>query len=167
MTATPGSLTYAAFNGMLEVFLAELCTILGEVEPGVKDVYRAFQVMKNDPTKQRMPMELFVTGVSPFAAVIQNKDETFITGGGSNGVAFLKSIHLDRHWGQFDPQQKEGMWQFLIQLLTLGGMLMSIPESAMSGVESMAMNILQGGAGFPDPSALANMLQQPPPSVQK
>lgn len=158
----PGGMTYAAFNNMLDVFLSELCTILGDREPGMRDVYAAFKVMTDDPSKQKMPMEMFMMGVSPHARVIQIKDETFITGaGGADQVAFLKSIHLDRHWAEFEPDQKDAMWQFLNQLLFLGTMFMSIPEPAMAAVENVAMNLLRGGGldGL-DPSALFGMLQQ-------
>ncbi len=160
LSVAPGGMTYAAFNSLLDVFLSELCTILGDSEPGMRDVYAAFKLMTNDTAKQKMPMEMFMTGVSPHAEVIRNKDETFITGaGGANQVAFLKSIHLDRHWDEFDPGQKDAMWQFLNQLLFLGTMFMAIPEPAMAAVERVAINLLQGGDI--DPSALLAMFDAP------
>ena len=136
-----------AFNGLLDAFLNELVSILGEKEPAICDTYTAFKIMANDPNlnNRRRPLELFMTKVHPYSNIIQAHDEVFITQHCSQ-IPFLKSMHIEKHWKDFDNDQKAAMWQFLDMLIMIGSTIMAIPAPMMSMVETMAGQLMESGA---------------------
>ena len=156
-----GGLGVAAFNGLMNEFLSQLNTIMGEKEPAIKNACDAFRILARDPKKNRKPMEMFMLKTSPYSEMIENRDELFITKH-CKEIPFLKSIHIDSHWIDFDKGQKDAMWEFLNMLLSIGTMLMTIPESMLHMVEKIAGQILDGGSGSEyDPAQiLSSMIQE-------
>ena len=153
-----------AFNGIMDQWLSQLVQLLVEKQPSIADTYKAFRIMANDPDpqKRRRPMEMFMTKITPHADLLEQRDERLILVHCAQ-IPFLKSINIKQYWADFDDNQRNGMWEFLQMMYSLGSVLMAIPEPAMRMVEQMAGQMVtqmeQDGAGGPNPMAMMSMVQ--------
>ena len=147
----------SAFNDMMGQFLVELHKTLPE-EKGIKKMLTSFDVLKT--TNPRLVVDGFMSGVTPYAGHISDKNEQFILKEIEN-IDFLKELDVKSYWSKLSPNTKEATWQYLQTLYMLGTTIISIPADTLSMIEGLAKDCadkLESGDGDVDQDALMKMI---------
>src|SRR5210317_1034909 len=92
----------SAFNDMMSQFLVELHKTFPD-EKGIKKMLTSFDMLKS--TNPRLVVDGFMNGVTPYAAKISAKDETFLLDEVEN-IEFLKELDIKRYWSKMTPNTK-------------------------------------------------------------
>ena len=85
-----------AFNDMMGQFLVELHKTLPE-EKGIKKMLTSFDLLKT--TNPRLVVDGFMSGVTPYAGHISDKNEQFILKEIEN-IDFLKELDVKSYWSK-------------------------------------------------------------------
>jgi hypothetical protein len=146
-----------AFNDMMAQFLVELHKTFPD-EKGIKKMMTSFDLLKS--TNPRLVVDGFMQGVTPYAAKISAKDETFLLEEMKN-IEFLKELDVAKNWSTMSEGTKGAIWQYLQTLYMLGTTITSIPSETLSMIESIAKDCadkMQNGDGQLDQDALMKMM---------
>ena len=146
-----------AFNDMMGQFLVELHKTLPE-EKGIKKMLTSFDVLKS--TNPRLIVDGYMSGVTPYASRISNKDESFMLNEIEN-IEFLKDLDVKSYWSKLSVNTKEATWQYLQTLYMLGTTITSIPPETLSMIETLAKECadkFENGGGDLDQDALMKMV---------
>lgn len=130
---------FERFNDTMDRFLEELVEIIKE--DGTKEEYeRVTQIhrdflglARNEATK-REPMKLFMAAVGPHNMLINNRDDKFILEI-CNTIPFIKEFNIPKFWHTFEKNDKDGMWDFLNNLVVLGSIQL-VPLNMQDLLES-------------------------------
>jgi hypothetical protein len=143
MQRQPGGMAVNSFNGVMYEFLKQLVELLPE-EGGVKTAFDAFQIMANDPSgdERKKPAVLFMTKAAQYQDLIQGRNDKFITQVAKT-IPFFQGMNIDKHWKNFDNDQKDAMWEFLNMMLMLGTTVLSVPAHMQQAVENLATSMMQ------------------------
>ena len=147
----------AAFNDMLSQFLVELHKTFPD-ETGIKKMITSFEMIK--PTNPNLVVDAFMTGVTPYADKISNKDETFLLTE-IDTIEFLKDLNIKSYWSRMSDSTKAATWQYLQTLYMLGTTIKSIPTETLSMIETIAKECadkMEDNGGEIDQGALMNMM---------
>ena len=147
----------SAFNDMMSQFLVELHKTFPD-EKGIKKMLTSFDMLKS--TNPRLVVDGFMNGVTPYAAKISAKDETFLLDEVEN-IEFLKELDIKRYWSKMTPNTKNATWQYLQTLYMLGTTLTALPDDTLSQIEKIAKGVadqMQDGDGQFDQEALMKMM---------
>jgi hypothetical protein len=99
-------------------------------------------------------------GVTPYAAKISAKDETFLLDE-IETIDFLKELDIKRYWSKMSDGTKGATWQYLQTLYMLGTTIISLPDDTLSQIEKIAKGVasqMQDGEGNIDQDALMKMM---------
>ena len=143
----------SAFNDMMSQFLVELHKTFPD-EKGIKKMLTSFDMLKS--TNPRLVVDGFMNGVTPYAAKISAKDETFLLDEVEN-IEFLKELDIKRYWSKMTPNTKNATWQYLQTLYMLGTTITALPDDTLSQIEKIAKGVadqMQDGDGQFDQEAL-------------
>lgn len=147
--------TVQSFNHMLKSFLAELVDVFPD-EPATKKIelfLATFDTVISGPNS-KMAMNMFMKEVSPHADAITAKDESMF-----DALELPGGISLRPIWEQATDNTKDCVWQYLQMLFLIGTTASVIPESMLSGIETMASKYAkQVQDGDLDVSSLMSML---------
>lgn len=146
-----------AFNDMMAQFLVELHKTFPD-EKGIKKMMTSFDLLKS--TNPRLVVDGFMKGVSPHAAKISAKDESFLLED-MNTIEFLKDLDVAKNWAKMSEGTKGAIWQYLQTLYMLGTTITSIPSETLSMIEGIAKDCadkMQNGDGQLDQDALMKMM---------
>ena len=146
-----------AFNDMMAQFLVELHKTFPD-EKGIKKMMTSFDLLKS--TNPRLVVDGFMQGVSPYAAKISVKDETFLLEEMKN-IYFLKELDVAKNWVKMSEGTKAAIWQYIQTLYMLGTTITSIPSETLSMIESIAKDCadkMQNNNGQLDQDALMKMM---------
>ena len=146
-----------AFNDMMAQFLVELHKTFPD-EKGIKKMMTSFDLLKS--TNHRLVVDGFMQGVSPYAAKISVKDETFLLEEMKN-IDFLKELDVAKNWVKMSEGTKAAIWQYIQTLYMLGTTITSIPSETLSMIESIAKDCadkMQNNNGQLDQDALMKMM---------
>lgn len=146
-----------AFNDMMAQFLVELHKTFPD-EKGIKKMMTSFDLLKS--TNPRLVVDGFMKGVSPYAAKISAKDETFLLKE-MKTIEFLKDLDVAKNWATMSDGTKAAIWQYLQTLYMLGTTITSIPSETLSMIEGIAKECadkMQNGDGQLDQDALMKMM---------
>ena len=146
-----------AFNDMMSQFLVELHKTFPE-EKGIKKMLTSFDLLKS--TNPRLVVNGFMEGVTPYAAKISAKDETFLLDE-IETIDFLKELDIKRYWSKMSDGTKGATWQYLQTLYMLGTTIISLPDDTLSQIEKIAKGVasqMQDGEGNIDQDALMKMM---------
>ena len=146
-----------AFNDMMGQFLVELHKTLPE-EKGIKKMLTSFDLLKT--TNPRLVVDGFMSGVTPYAGHISDKNEQFILKEIEN-IDFLKGLDVKSYWSKLSPNTKEATWQYLQTLYMLGTTIISIPDDTLKMIEGIAKDCadkMQDGDGELNQEALMKMM---------
>ena len=147
----------SAFNDMMSQFLVELHKTFPD-EKGIKKMLTSFDMLKS--TNPRLVVDGFMNGVTPYAAKISAKDETFLLDEVEN-IEFLKELDIKRYWSKMTPNTKNATWQYLQTLYMLGTTITALPDDTLSQIEKIAKGVadqMQDGDGQFDQEALMKMM---------
>jgi|TARA_R110000822_G_scaffold258798_1_gene384016 hypothetical protein len=147
----------SAFNDMMSQFLVELHKTFPE-EKGIKKMLTSFDLLKS--TNPRLVVNGFMEGVTPYAAKISAKDETFLLDE-IETIDFLKELDIKRYWSKMSDGTKGATWQYLQTLYMLGTTIISLPDDTLSQIEKIAKGVasqMQDGEGNIDQDALMKMM---------
>lgn len=147
----------SAFNDMMSQFLVELHKTFPD-EKGIKKMLTSFDMLKS--TNPRLVVDGFMNGVTPYAAKISAKDETFLLDEVEN-IEFLKELDIKRYWSKMTPNTKNATWQYLQTLYMLGTTITALPDDTLSQIEKIAKGVadqMQDGDGQFDQEALMRMM---------
>jgi hypothetical protein len=147
----------SAFNDMMSQFLVELHKTFPD-EKGIKKMLTSFDMLKS--TNPRLVVDGFMNGVTPYAAKISAKDETFLLDEVEN-IEFLKELDIKRYWSKMTPNTKNATWQYLQTLYMLGTTITALPDDTLSQIEKIAKGVadqMQDGDGQLDQEALMKMM---------
>jgi len=147
----------SAFNDMMSQFLVELHKTFPD-EKGIKKMLTSFDMLKS--TNPRLVVDGFMKGVTPYAAKISAKDETFLLDEVEN-IEFLKELDIKRYWSKMTPNTKNATWQYLQTLYMLGTTITALPDDTLSQIEKIAKGVadqMQDGDGQFDQEALMRMM---------
>ena len=147
----------SAFNDMMSQFLVELHKTFPD-EKGIKKMLTSFDMLKS--TNPRLVVDGFMNGVTPYAAKISAKDETFLLDEVEN-IEFLKELDIKRYWSKMTPNTKNATWQYLQTLYMLGTTITALPDDTLSQIEKIAKGVadqMQDGDGQLDQEALMRMM---------
>ena len=147
----------SAFNDMMSQFLVELHKTFPD-EKGIKKMLTSFDMLKS--TNPRLVVDGFMNGVTPYAAKISAKDETFLLDEVEN-IEFLKELDIKRYWSKMTPNTKHATWQYLQTLYMLGTTITALPDDTLSQIEKIAKGVadqMQDGDGQFDQEALMKMM---------
>ena len=147
----------SAFNDMMSQFLVELHKTFPE-EKGIKKMLTSFDLLKS--TNPRLVVNGFMEGVTPYAAKISAKDETFLFDE-IETIDFLKELDIKRYWSKMSDGTKGATWQYLQTLYMLGTTIISLPDDTLSQIEKIAKGVasqMQDGEGNIDQDALMKMM---------
>ena len=145
------------FNDMMAQFLVELHKTFPD-EKGIKKMMTSFDLLKS--TNPRLVVDGFMQGVSPYAAKISVKDETFLLEEMKN-IDFLKELDVAKNWVKMSEGTKAAIWQYIQTLYMLGTTITSIPSETLSMIESIAKDCadkMQNNNGQLDQDALMKMM---------
>jgi hypothetical protein len=138
-------------------FLVELHKTFPD-EKGIKKMLTSFDMLKS--TNPRLVVDGFMNGVTPYAAKISAKDETFLLDEVEN-IEFLKELDIKRYWSKMTPNTKNATWQYLQTLYMLGTTITALPDDTLSQIEKIAKGVadqMQDGDGQFDQEALMKMM---------
>jgi hypothetical protein len=149
----------SAFNDMMGQFLVELHKTFPD-EKGIKKMLTSFDLLKS--ANPRLVVDGFMTGVSPYAEKISNKDETFLLNE-IETIEFLKDLDIKSYWTRMSDKTKAATWQYLQTLYMLGTTITSIPDDTLKMIETIAKECAtkmeaDGGAGGLNQDALMKMM---------
>jgi len=147
----------SAFNDMMSQFLVELHKTFPD-EKGIKKMLTSFDMLKS--TNPRLVVDGFMNGVTPYAAKISAKDETFLLDEVEN-IEFLKELDIKKYWSKMTPNTKNATWQYLQTLYMLGTTIKALPDDTLSQIEKIAKGVadqMQDGDGQFDQEALMKMM---------
>ena len=147
----------SAFNDMMSQFLVELHKTFPD-EKGIKKMLTSFDMLKS--TNPRLVVDGFMNGVTPYAAKISAKDETFLLDEVEN-IEFLKELDIKRYWSKMTPNTKNATWQYLQTLYMLGTTITALPDDTLSQIEKIAKGVadqMQDGDGQFVQEALMSMM---------
>ena len=147
----------SAFNDMMSQFHVELHKTFPE-EKGIKKMLTSFDLLKS--TNPRLVVNGFMEGVTPYAAKISAKDETFLLDE-IETIDFLKELDIKRYWSKMSDGTKGATWQYLQTLYMLGTTIISLPDDTLSQIEKIAKGVasqMQDGEGNIDQDALMKMM---------
>ena len=169
--------TVAAFNGMMEEFLSQMRRTgekLGMYDPGAMKVAQmALQQCQEsqDPRKQRYVLKKFAKYTVPHRALVlaRKPDGTFDEDAFKEFLETTKksplmsAVGVYKFWDKLPEASKQGIWQFMNQLLTMAIAITAIPEAMLGQIESMAQSLVSQQASgdtsqMPNPADLAQML---------
>jgi hypothetical protein len=142
---------------MMSQFLVELHKTFPE-EKGIKKMLTSFDLLKS--TNPRLVVNGFMEGVTPYAAKISAKDETFLLDE-IETIDFLKELDIKRYWSKMSDGTKGATWQYLQTLYMLGTTIISLPDDTLSQIEKIAKGVasqMQDGEGNIDQDALMKMM---------
>jgi hypothetical protein len=142
---------------MMSQFLVELHKTFPD-EKGIKKMLTSFDMLKS--TNPRLVVDGFMNGVTPYAAKISAKDETFLLDEVEN-IEFLKELDIKRYWSKMTPNTKNATWQYLQTLYMLGTTITALPDDTLSQIEKIAKGVadqMQDGDGQFDQEALMRMM---------
>jgi hypothetical protein len=142
---------------MMSQFLVELHKTFPD-EKGIKKMLTSFDMLKS--TNPRLVVDGFMNGVTPYAAKISAKDETFLLDEVEN-IEFLKELDIKRYWSKMTPNTKNATWQYLQTLYMLGTTITALPDDTLSQIEKIAKGVadqMQDGDGQFDQEALMKMM---------
>jgi len=142
---------------MMSQFLVELHKTFPD-EKGIKKMLTSFDMLKS--TNPRLVVDGFMNGVTPYAAKISAKDETFLLDEVEN-IEFLKELDIKRYWSKMTPNTKNATWQYLQTLYMLGTTITALPDDTLSQIEKIAKGVadqMQNGDGQFDQEALMKMM---------
>jgi len=146
-----------AFNDMMGQFLVELHKTFPE-EKGIKKMMTSFDMLKS--TNPRLVVDGFMKGVTPYAAKISAKDDTFLLNE-IEKIDFLKELDIKSYWVRMSDNTKAATWQYLQTLYMLGTTITSIPDDTLKMIEGIAKDCadkMQDGDGEFDQDALMKMM---------
>ena len=146
-----------AFNDMMAQFLVELHKTFPD-EKGIKKMMTSFDLLKS--TNPRLVVDGFMQGVTPYAAKISAKDDTFLLEEMKN-IEFLKELDVAKNWSTMSEGTKGAIWQYLQTLYMLGTTITSMPSETLSMIEGIAKDCadkMQNGDGQLDQDALMKMM---------
>ena len=151
-----------AFTQMMGQFLTELRTTFPE-ETKLKTYESSFEMMCS--VNPRKIVELFMESVRPYQEKIMAEDEDFLLKNASK-ISFLSDINITRWWTpELSSTTKSAIWQYIKTLLTLGNMIVSIPNDTLKQIEGFAekaaesmANPQQGGGAGLDMNGLMGMM---------
>jgi hypothetical protein len=118
----------------------------------------SFDLLKS--TNPRLVVNGFMEGVTPYAAKISAKDETFLLDE-IETIDFLKELDIKRYWSKMSDGTKGATWQYLQTLYMLGTTIISLPDDTLSQIEKIAKGVasqMQDGEGNIDQDALMKMM---------
>jgi len=146
------------FISMLDTFLKEL----SETFPTNKSL--GAYVIKFDLLKKSNPrgvLNLFVEHTTPYATLINSKDETLFT---QDMVPFLKEMNFKASWENESTTDgtKSAIWAHLTSLQFFATTISSIPEGLMNNIELLAQQYagqLQESPMSMDPASLMENMQ--------
>lgn len=124
-----------AFNAMMRSFLDEL-ELAFPAEKSIAGVNSAFQIACK--TNARLPLNTYMTSVTPHIAKITERDPSFLTEAGFADVPYLKDINIQRHWDTAPDATKEAIWQYLQTLYIIGFGICEMPEDVLRQAETKA-----------------------------
>jgi hypothetical protein len=127
-------------------------------EKGIKKMLTSFDLLKS--TNPRLVVNGFMEGVTPYAAKISAKDETFLLDE-IETIDFLKELDIKRYWSKMSDGTKGATWQYLQTLYMLGTTIISLPDDTLSQIEKIAKGVasqMQDGEGNIDQDALMKMM---------
>jgi hypothetical protein len=127
-------------------------------EKGIKKMLTSFDLLKS--TNPRLVVNGFMEGVTPYAAKISAKDETFLLDE-IETIDFLKELDIKRYWSKMSDGTKGATWQYLQTLYMLGTTIISLPDDTLTQIEKIAKGVasqMQDGEGNIDQDALMKMM---------
>lgn len=148
-----GRLTVVAWNNMADQLFRQLPVGFPSRKDLIQKAHEAFLklVKSSDPSRQSLPMNMFLDNVEPYLDKIEKKDETLITEDYKK-IQLLSHLDLAGPWTdpRTMPETKETIWYYLQQLTYIGFSVRQVesllgPE-AMDGLEQMAAQIGQAMA---------------------
>ena len=118
------------FNELLMEFVQQLATTYPSV-PGIAAAPEKLQILID--SNQNMAYNQFMEAVSPYVTQICNREDSFFQADYKN-IAFLADINFEQHWERSPPETKSAIWEYMYNLILLGGSLQNIPPDLMQDI---------------------------------
>ena len=95
-----------------------------------------FELLKE--TNPRMAVDTFMSGITPYADKISQKDESFVLKDLEN-IEYLCELNFKDNWNStLSTGTKDAIWQYLQTLYMLGTTITAIPAETLSMIEKIA-----------------------------
>lgn len=118
------------FNELLLDFVENLAKTYHMV-PGIAAAPGQLEiVIKTDPT---LPHKEFMSAITPHVNDICSRNDQFFTHGYKN-IAFLKDVNFEVVWNDSPEPTKVAVWEYMYNLVLLGGSIQNIPPSLMTDI---------------------------------
>lgn len=125
----------SAFNDMMTQFLVELHKTFPQ-EKGIKKFMTQFELLKE--ANPRMVVDTFMSGITPYADKISQKDESFMLKD-LETIDYLADLNFKDNWNTtLSSATKNAIWQYLQTLYMLGTTITAIPADTLKMIESIA-----------------------------
>lgn len=129
MESTPGK-----WNEVMGDFLGELIMAFPE-EKKLKLIKETFETLASQNV--RKPMELFVEKLTPYDALVNNKDPALF----AQPIELPGGLDMSTLWPQMSEPSKEGIWQYIMYLYQVGkavSVLRMLSPQLLEMVDSLA-----------------------------
>jgi len=131
------------FNELLMDFLTNLSKTYSH-ESAIATAPAKLQMLIE--TNSKKPHEEFMAAVAPYVSDITERNDSFFTEKYKN-IPGLNAINFAQNWQKSPQETKDAIWEYMYNLLLLGGSLQNIPEDLMSDISTFVSGYEQATAG--------------------
>jgi hypothetical protein len=122
----------ATFNELMLDFVNNLSRTYTHV-PELQKAPAQLQLLIR--TYPKSPHEQFMKAVAPYVKSITERSDSFFLSDYQN-IPFLQDVDFKTNWEMSPKETQDAIWEYLYNLLLLGGAMQALPENLMENISS-------------------------------